>query len=221
MRLGHRREICVPPNRQSYYRVRGGSRFWGAGFWVPVLGSAGSAVRWPLGRLRALLACMAGLKRPEDFDVWKLGWELKRRVFAFTATLPASRDRRFCDDIRRAARSGPDLVAEGYYRFNPREFHRFLNDAKASLGEVRNQLLHAKDERFVSDVDFLEMLSLADRAIGAANALQAYLRSCPSKFEHRPRPRAKRANQEPRTENQHPEPQHPEPRTARSTFHRF
>ena len=115
---------------------------------------------------------MAGIKRPENFDVWKLGWELKRRVFAFTAALPASRDRRFCDDIRRAARSGPDLVAEGYYRFNPREFHRFLNDAKASLGEVRNQVLHAKDERFLSDVDFLEMLSLADRAIGAANALQ-------------------------------------------------
>jgi four helix bundle protein len=164
---------------------------------------------------------MAGIKKPEDFDVWKLGWELKRRVFAFTSTLPASRDRRFCDDIRRAARSGPDLIAEGYYRFNPREFHRFLNDAKASLGEVRNQLLHAKDERLLSDVDFLEMLSLADRAIGAANALQAYLRGCPSKFEHRPRPRTKRANQEPRTQNQNPEPQHPEPRTARSTFHRF
>ena len=89
---------------------------------------------------------MAGLRKPEDFDVWKLGWELKRRVFAFTATSPASQDRRFCDDIRRAARSGPDLVAEGYYRYNPREFHRFLNDAKASLGEVRNQLLHATDE---------------------------------------------------------------------------
>jgi four helix bundle protein len=35
-------------------------------------------------------------------------------------------------------------VAEGFYRFNPREFHRFLNDAKASLGEARNQLLHVE-----------------------------------------------------------------------------
>ena len=99
-------------------------------------------------------------------------------------------------------RSGPDLVAEGYYRFNPREFHRFLNDAKASLGEVRNQLMHAKDERFVDDEEFRELSSLANRAIGAANALQKYLRSCPSKFAHRPRPRAKgagAANPEPRT----------------------
>jgi four helix bundle protein len=131
---------------------------------------------------------MAGVKRPEDFDVWKLSWELKRRVFAFTATSPATGDCRFCDDIRRAARSGPDLIAEGYYRFNPREFHRFLNDAKGSLGEVRNQLLHAKDERFIDEEEFRETSSLANRAIGAANALQKYLRSCPSKFEHRPRP---------------------------------
>jgi four helix bundle protein len=129
---------------------------------------------------------MAGLRRPEDFDVWKLAWELKRRVYAFTATTPATSDRRFCDDIRRAARSGPDLIAEGYYRFNPREFHRFLNDAKASFGEVRNQLLHAKDELFVDDAEFQEMTSLANRAIGAASGLQKYLRSCPSKFVGRP-----------------------------------
>jgi four helix bundle protein len=142
---------------------------------------------------------MAGVKRPEDFDVWKLGWELKRRVFAFTAASPATSDRRFCDDIRRAARSGPDLVAEGYYRYNPREFHRFLNDAKASLGEVRNQLLHAKDERFVDEAEFREMSTLANRAIGAANALQTYLRSCPSKRDPRARPRRKRSAPDPGT----------------------
>ncbi len=112
---------------------------------------------------------MAGLRRPEDFDVWKLAWELKRRVFAFTAISPASIERRFCDDIRRAARSGPDLVAEGYYRFNPREFHRFVNDAKASFGEVRNQLLHARDEHLLSEEEFEVLTSLANRAIGAGS----------------------------------------------------
>ena len=151
-------------------------------------------------------ACMSGLKRPEDFDVWKLSWELKKRVYAFTATAPASRDRRFCDDIRRAARSAPDLIAEGYYRFNPREFHRFLNDAKASLGEVRNQLMHAKDERLIAADEFREMFSLAGRAIGAANKLQEYLRTCPKKFN--PGRRA-------------PAGMNPERRTRKSTFHRF
>ena len=120
---------------------------------------------------------MAGIKRPEDFvclDARVGGSRRALRCLPFTAALPASRDRRYCDDIPVGPPDrGLDLVAEGYYRFNPREFHRFLNDAKASLGEVRNQLLHAKDERLLSDVDFLEMLSLADRAIGAVNAPQA------------------------------------------------
>jgi len=128
---------------------------------------------------------MPGLRRPEDFDVWKLSWELKRRVFAFTAIQPASNDRRFCDDIRRAARSALDLISEGYYRFNPREFNRFLNDAKASLGETRNQLMHAKDERLATENELDVMLNLANRAIGAANGLQAYLRKCPQKFRPR------------------------------------
>lgn len=110
-----------------------------------------------------------------DFDVWKLAWELKRRVFAFTAISPTKSDREFCHDIRKAARSGPDLVAEGYYRFNPREFHRFLNDAKASLGEVRNQLLHAKDGRFIEDEAFREMSS---RRIGPLAQRMGYRNIC-------------------------------------------
>ena len=103
---------------------------------------------------------MAGLKRPEDFDVWKLAWELKRRVFAFTATSPASSDRRFCDDIRRAARSGPDLVAEGYYGFNPREFPAAqyvpigtLNVSLLVLSVVHFLcIFHARGQRFTERV---------------------------------------------------------------------
>ena len=155
---------------------------------------------------------MTGAKRPEDLNVWRLAWELKRMVYAFTATLPASRDLRYCQDIRSASRSGADLVAEGFYRFNPREFHRFLNDVKASLGEVRNQLLHAKDERYVSDQEFQEMFHLADRAIGAATKFQAYLRTCGSTFAPRTRPRRKAPSTEPgNPESDNPEPQNPEP----------
>ncbi len=167
---------------------------------------------------------MAGLRKPEDFDVWKLTWELKQRVYAFTATPPAARDRDFCDDTRRAARSAPDLISEGYYRFNPREFHRFVNDAKASLGEVRNQLLHAKAQHYITETEFQAMFSLANRAIGAANRLQAYLRSCPSKFERGARKPKKVAKSQGRAQNQEPAPrtEHQEPRTSgRSTLHRF
>jgi four helix bundle protein len=177
-----------------------GFSFWVRGFWV----------RW---QAPCTVRRMPGFRRPEKFDVWKLAWELKKRVYAFTSTLPASKDRNFCDDIRRAARSGPDNVAEGFYRYNPKEFHRFLNDAKASLGEVRNQLLHATDEKHISDQEFREMLQLADRSIGAATNLQKYLRTCPSKFE-RPASRKTRANPEPTSANPEPASANPEPTSS-------
>jgi len=77
---------------------------------------------------------MAGLKRPEDFDVWQLCWELKQRIYAFTATEPARSDRSYCDDVRRAARSSHQNISEGFYRFDPAEFRKFLNYSKSSLG---------------------------------------------------------------------------------------
>jgi four helix bundle protein len=119
---------------------------------------------------------MPGVRRPEELDTWKLAWDLKERVHAFTSTPPASKDCSFCDEIRRASRSASDNISEGFYRFNPREFHRFLNDAKGSLGEVRNQLLHAKSQGYLTAAEFEEIQDLSNRAIGAATRLQAYLR---------------------------------------------
>jgi hypothetical protein len=72
-----------------------------------------------LARRVHIAPAMMGLKRPEDFDAWQLAWELKERVFAFTAIPPAFRDFKFCKDIRDSARSAPDNVAEGFYRFAP------------------------------------------------------------------------------------------------------
>ena len=51
---------------------------------------------------------MPGFQKPEEFDAWKLSWELKERIVAFTATNPAARDRKFCDGILESARSAPD-----------------------------------------------------------------------------------------------------------------
>jgi four helix bundle protein len=116
-------------------------------------------------------------------------------VYALTETSQASRDGDFCKDIRRAARSAPHNTSEGFYRFVPREFARFLTYARGSLGEVRDQLLHALDEKYISNAEFAELARLADRAIGANTRLQNYLRSAPDCFE-RPRKR-KRPNPEP------------------------
>ena len=134
-------------------------------------------VHWLLG--------MAGARSPEEFDAWQLAWDLKERVFAFTATAPAVCDRRFCEEIREASRSAPDNIAEGFYRFNPPDFANFVRIARGSLGEVRNQLRHAHSKKYLNDADFDRLFDLCRRAIGAATGLRLYLMSCPKNFDPR------------------------------------
>ena len=159
---------------------------------------------------------MAGVRKPEDLIAWQLAWELKKRVHAFTETGSASRDFKFRDAIREAARSAPDNISEGFYRYAPREFNRFLSIARGSLGEVRNQLLHARDEKYLDETAFSESFRVANRAIGATTKLQE-LQTCPEFFERRPPKRRRKpsnppnpergpANHEPRTRTRHPEP---------------
>ena len=112
---------------------------------------------------------MAGFKSPEEFDAWQLAWELKERVYAFTAKAPAVSDCKFCDEIRESARSAPDNISEGFYRFNPVDFANFVRIARGSLGEVRNQLRHARSEKYLNDAEFGEISHLCRRAIGARN----------------------------------------------------
>jgi len=153
---------------------------------------------------------MSGFNSPEEFDAWKLAWELKEKVYAFTATSRVAQDKKFCEEIRESARSAPDNIAEGFYRFSPPDFANFLRIARGSLGEVQNQLLHAKMRSYLDDEQFRELSRLCRRALGASRALRLYLLSLPKNFD----PRNTRLDvREPKsTQRTGPEPAEPEPK---------
>jgi four helix bundle protein len=71
-----------------------------------------------------------GAKQYRDLVAWQLAVELKRAVFEAMARGPASRDLRFCDQIRAASRSVSANIAEGFCRYTHREFARFLRIAR-------------------------------------------------------------------------------------------
>ena len=114
--------------------------------------------------------------RYEDLVCWQLAHELKLKVYAFTASEPASNDFKFCAQIRESARSGPANICEGFGRFRPAEFARFLDYARASLIETQNHLKDGRDLRYLADTSCQDICGLADRAIGATTNLIKYLR---------------------------------------------
>ena len=64
---------------------------------------------------------------------------------------PFAIDYRFVQQIRAAAGSIMDNIAEGFERNGNKEFVNFLYVAKGSCGEVRSQVLRANDVGFIND----------------------------------------------------------------------
>lgn len=103
-------------------------------------------------------------RRYQDLVCWQLSNDLKRRVYAFTAKMPASKDFEFCKQIRGSARGAPRTIAEGFGRFRPADFARYLEFARASLIETQNHLGDALDWRYIT------ALSVTNRPLGAIGA---------------------------------------------------
>jgi four helix bundle protein len=80
------------------------------------------------------------VRRFEDLIVWQLASQLQQEVFAFTAIGAAWRDIKYREQIRDSSASATRNTAEGFGRFRPRDFARFLEIAHGSLDETKNHL---------------------------------------------------------------------------------
>ena len=116
-------------------------------------------------------------KRYQDLVCWQVATELKDKVLAFTARPSVAKDVRFCTSIQDAINSVTRNMAEGFERYNPGDFHRFLTYSKASLAEAKDDLRSALKQRYVEVAEFREMWALAVRTGQVTAGLLRYLRT--------------------------------------------
>lgn len=119
-----------------------------------------------------------GARTLEDLVIWQLAVQLRDRVVAVSDNASFDRDRRLRDQLRAAAGSIAANVAEGYGRFRPREFARFLRYANGSVFEVRSHLSDAHARRFLDDQTLAEIMLLCRRTSIAITRLNRYLERC-------------------------------------------
>lgn len=117
-----------------------------------------------------------GARRFEDLECWQLAHALKLEVYEILERDRVKRDFKFCDQIRDSAASATSNIAEGFGRFRPTEFARFLEIAKGSLSETQDRLIDARARQYVSKEEFPALYQLSDQAIGATTRLINYLR---------------------------------------------
>lgn len=116
---------------------------------------------------------MSKVERFEDLRVWQ-----ESRVFAnglYDAT-DSLNDFPFRDQIRRAAISIMNNIAEGFERSSDADFARFLDIAKGSSGEVRGMLYLGEDRRYINAVDAQSLRDSAVRISKGISSLTSYLR---------------------------------------------
>lgn len=112
-----------------------------------------------------------------DLIAWQLAYELRCEVFAITENGPASRDFKFRDQIRDSSASAPRNIAEGFGRYRPKEFARFLSIARASLFETRHHLIDGRERGYFDSRTTGRLSNLARAANKATtNLMLAKLR---------------------------------------------
>ena len=85
---------------------------------------------------------MALARRFEELEIWQEARKLHRLVWEETR---ASKDFEFRSQIRRAALSIMNNIAEGFERRTDKDFAHFLDLAKSSCGELRSMAYAGED----------------------------------------------------------------------------
>ncbi len=100
---------------------------------------------------------MSSVKDFEELTIYQNARKLAKQVYEITRQGEFKFDSRFVQQIRAAAGSVSDNIAEGFERQGNKEFKNFLYIAKGSCGEVRSQLQRAYDVGFIDETTYIQM----------------------------------------------------------------
>jgi four helix bundle protein len=130
-----------------------------------------------------------GVRDFRELVAWKLSYALKCEVVEFTSTGPASKDFKYRDQIRDSSASAPGNIAEGFGRFRPGDFSRFLEIARASLDETRNHLIDGRDRGYLADSLYSRLQNLTRAARKSTTNLMLSKKRDAERLKRRRRPR--------------------------------
>jgi four helix bundle protein len=109
-----------------------------------------------------------------DLNAWQKGHMLVLGVYEATDNFPASEQFGLSSQIKRAVVSITSNIAEGFSRRTLNDKSHFYHMALGSCTEVQNQLLIAKDLKFLS-IDIFK--KLADLSVEVHKLLNGLIKS--------------------------------------------
>lgn len=109
----------------------------------------------------------------EDLEVYQAAREFRKAMYYVTRRLPDFEKYELASQIRRAAVSLTNNIAEGHGRFHYPDQIRFILHSRGSLEELVDDLNVCLDENYVPPD---QVARLKEKALGVLTLLNGYLR---------------------------------------------
>jgi four helix bundle protein len=133
-----------------------------------------------------------GARTHRDLRAWQLSDEIRRLVIGVCRRDHVRPDFQFCRQADSAAGSACRNLAEGFARYQHRDFARFVTISSGSLTELLDLVDEARAKGYVDTQEHADLDAKIGKAIRTANGLRRYLQNTATPKERlRHGPRAK------------------------------
>ena len=120
---------------------------------------------------------MATVHRFEDLEIWQLARKLYQKISKLAEKIKKNHEYRFADQMKAAAGSIMDNIAEGFERNSRLEFLNSLSISKGESGELKSQLYRAIDDDYLNKIEFDELYEDTDKVSKKIANFVKYLNS--------------------------------------------
>ena len=111
----------------------------------------------------------------EDLECWKACNDFRKFIRRITKNLPAEEKYELVSQMKRASRSVTNSIAEGYGRFHFKENTQFCRQSRGSLYELKDDLIIAMDEEYITKEEFNEGIQKFEKCVLILNGYINYL----------------------------------------------
>lgn len=119
---------------------------------------------------------MSTFKTFEDLDIYKLAREFRIEIYKVIRNLPEEERFNLASQMRRAATSLTNNIAEGHGRFHYQENIQYCRQARGSLCELLDDINICLDQKYGPDGHLLELKEKANEINRKLNGYIAYLK---------------------------------------------
>jgi four helix bundle protein len=102
------------------------------------------------------------INRFEELIAWQKSRELANLVYRHSNVGGFSKDFSLKNQMCKASISIMSNIAEGFEKYSAKDFQNYLAIARGSAAEVRSQAYLARDQEYLTEQQFTEMIDLCN-----------------------------------------------------------